>query len=103
MKQYSIGQFAKEIGITVQTLRNWDKSGKLKPSYTSPSGHRYYSEDQLAYPANRSNARRDENVEVLLQILTVFKTNLDNYYMEIIGNFIDELSRAKEERGDVND
>ena len=24
MKKYSIGQFAKEIGVTVQTLRNCD-------------------------------------------------------------------------------
>ncbi|MBK3493873.1 IS607 family transposase [Viridibacillus sp. YIM B01967] len=47
MKTYSIGQFAEEIGITIQTLRNWDKTDKLKPSYTTPSGHRYYSQQQL--------------------------------------------------------
>ncbi|MED3822449.1 MerR family DNA-binding transcriptional regulator, partial [Priestia flexa] len=38
MKKYSIGQFAKEIGVTVQTLRNWDKTNKLNPQYTAPSG-----------------------------------------------------------------
>ena len=36
MKRYSIGQFAKEINVTVQTLRNWDHTGKLKPDYVSP-------------------------------------------------------------------
>lgn len=49
MKNYSIGQFAEEIGVTVQTLRNWDKTGKLKPSHVAPSGHRYYSQQQLEY------------------------------------------------------
>lgn len=47
MKQYSIGEFAKKIGTTVQTLRNWDKTDKLKPNFVSPSGHRYYSQEQL--------------------------------------------------------
>ena len=26
---YSIGKFAKEIGVTTQTLRNWHKTGEL--------------------------------------------------------------------------
>jgi len=43
---YSIGKFAKKIGVCVQTLRNWDKSGKLKPAY-KVSGRRSYSEEQL--------------------------------------------------------
>lgn len=33
MKYYSIGEFATKIGKTVQTLRNWDKNGTLKPSH----------------------------------------------------------------------
>lgn len=49
MKKYSIGQFSKEIGVTIQTLRNWDKTDKMKPQYIAPSGHRYYSQQQLDY------------------------------------------------------
>ena len=30
MKYYSVGEFAKAIGKTTKTLRNWDKNGKLK-------------------------------------------------------------------------
>ena len=30
MKYYSIGEFAKLINVTIQTLRNWDKTDKLK-------------------------------------------------------------------------
>lgn len=47
MKYYTINKFAKIIGVTPQTLRNWDRSGKLHPHHTSSNGYRYYSEDQL--------------------------------------------------------
>ena len=47
MKYYSIGEFAKAIGKTTKTLRNWDKNGKLKPDRDEDSGYRYYSQEQL--------------------------------------------------------
>ena len=49
MRYYSIGQFSEAIGVTQQTLRNWDKTGKLKPHHTGKSGYRYYSQQQLQY------------------------------------------------------
>ncbi|MTI82997.1 MAG: IS607 family transposase [Firmicutes bacterium] len=47
MNYYPIGEFAKRINVTHQTLRNWHNEGKLIPAYISQGGHRYYSEDQL--------------------------------------------------------
>lgn len=47
MKYYTINKFAKILGVSTQTLRNWDNNGKLKPHHTSPNGYRYYSHDQL--------------------------------------------------------
>lgn len=47
MKYYSIGEFAKAIGKTTKTLRNWDKAGTLKPVRVEPTGYRYYSQEQL--------------------------------------------------------
>lgn len=48
MKKYTIGQFAKKINRTQQTLRNWDKNGKLKPDFVDrDTGYRYYTEKQL--------------------------------------------------------
>ena len=47
MKYYSIGEFAKVIGKTTKTLRNWDQSGKLKPARVESTGYRYYSQEQL--------------------------------------------------------
>lgn len=46
-KLYRIQEFADEIGVHAQTLRNWDKRGWLSPNHISPGGHRYYTYDQL--------------------------------------------------------
>ena len=46
-KFYSIHVFSKILGVTPQTLRNWDRLGKLKPHHTAANGHRYYSQEQL--------------------------------------------------------
>lgn len=54
-KYYSINKVSKMLGVTPQTLRNWDKSGKLKPSYTSNNGYRYYSLNILEKFTNSTN------------------------------------------------
>ena len=46
-KYYSINKFSKILGVSAQTLRNWDKKGKLHPQHTSSNGYRYYSNEQL--------------------------------------------------------
>lgn len=47
MKYYSIAEMSKKLNVSAQTLRNWDKNGKLKPHHTTDSGYRYYSQEQL--------------------------------------------------------
>ena len=42
----SIGQAAKELGVSIPTLRRWEAQGKIKPERT-PSGHRRYDLAQL--------------------------------------------------------
>ena len=46
-KYYSIHEFSKIIGVSAQTLRNWDANGKFHPHHTTVSGYRYYSDEQL--------------------------------------------------------
>ena len=46
-KYYSINEFSKSLGVSAQTLRNWDNNGKLHPHHTSSNGYRYYSHEQL--------------------------------------------------------
>lgn len=51
---YKIGEFADKIGVTPQTLRTWDKEGKLKPAKVTEGGTRYYSEYQYQiYKGNK--------------------------------------------------
>ena len=55
---YSIGEFAKKIGKSQQTLRNWHKSGILIPAVVSSYGTRSYSEKQLNdYLGNKTKER----------------------------------------------
>jgi predicted site-specific integrase-resolvase len=44
---YKIGQFSKLTGISISTLRLWDKKGILKPEFKTPRGERRYSKAQL--------------------------------------------------------
>ena len=39
-KLLSIGQASKALGVTIQTLRNWDKKGLLKPDDMTKGGER---------------------------------------------------------------
>ena len=58
MKYYSAKTVTQILGVTAQTLRNWDKEGKLKPAYTKSNGYRYYSEeDVLAYTKERDRKK----------------------------------------------
>ena len=52
-KYYSINEFSKILGVSAQTLRNWDANGKLHPHHTSTNGYRYYSHEQLNQVMNR--------------------------------------------------
>ncbi len=61
MKYYSVRDLSKLLGVTPQTLRNWDKTGKLKPHHVVESGYRYYSEEQV----NRILGVKDVNGKVI--------------------------------------
>jgi len=45
---YSSGQFARLVHITKKTIRYYDEHNILKPSYLSPSGARFYTDEDLA-------------------------------------------------------
>jgi excisionase family DNA binding protein len=46
-RYYAIGETAEILGVSVQTLRRWDKLGKLSPDVRTGGGHRRYSETAL--------------------------------------------------------
>ena len=58
----SIGEASKFLKVSIDTLRRWDKKGKVS-SYRSPGGHRYFLKEDLEglfakkhYPANQEPA-----------------------------------------------
>jgi len=44
--RYKIGQVAKLLSVSIETLRSWDKKGIVVPKRT-PTGHRYYTQEQV--------------------------------------------------------
>ena len=97
-KYYSIHEFSKTIGVSAQTLRNWDANGKLHPHHTTVSGYRYYSDEQLnqvinVKPKNRitigycrvSNHKQKELLRFGFELIEYF-SSLYNCEIEIIDN-----------------
>ena len=62
MKYYSTKKVTEILGVTAQTLRNWDKEGKLKPSYVKSNGYRYYSEESIMSYTQERKTKKNLNV-----------------------------------------
>jgi DNA-binding transcriptional MerR regulator len=43
-----VSDAAKLLGVTPKTLRNWDRSGKLKPVRNPANGYRLYCPEDIA-------------------------------------------------------
>ena len=97
MKYYSSKDVTKILGVTAQTLRNWDKEGKLKPSYTKSNGYRYYSEDViLSYTQERKTKKE---VSVVLYARVSSKEQQDDLERQISN--LKEYAKDKYEKYDV--
>ncbi|SFR65473.1 MerR family transcriptional regulator [Anaeromicropila populeti] len=100
---YSIGETARIMGISVQTLRNYSNLELLKPQYIDPNtGYRYYSFKQFHY-IDRIKYLRNLGVS-LSEIEDVFKSNdihKLSYYLDKqkqrIEKEIKELMETKED------
>jgi len=107
VKYYSIHEFSKLIGVTPQTLRNWDANSRLKPSHTSTNGYRYYSQKQLneilgiadvtkkviGYCRVSSNKQKDD-LERQLESMEKYLTSLGCEY-EIISDIGSGINYGK--------
>ena len=62
MKYYSAKSVRLMLGITAQTLRNWDREGKLKPAYVKSNGYRYYSEEQILSYTQERKTKKNLNI-----------------------------------------
>jgi predicted site-specific integrase-resolvase len=97
MKYYSAKTVTKILGVTAQTLRNWDKEGKLKPTYVKSNGYRYYSEESiLAYTQERKTKK---NLNVIGYARASSKKQSDDLERQV--NNIKEYLSAKYESFDI--
>ena len=89
-KYYSINKFSKILGVSAQTLRNWDKKGKLHPHHTSSNGYRYYSHEQLNQVMNvKPNLDRKELMKWISQnkvdkVVVFYKDRLLRFGFELV-------------------
>ena len=97
MKYYSSKDVTKILGVTAQTLRNWDKEGKLKPSYTKSNGYRYYSEDVILSYTQERKTKKDINVVLYARVSS--KKQQDDLERQISN--LKEYAKDKYENYDV--
>ncbi len=60
-------EFAEQIGVSVETLRRWDRTGKL-PAKRTPSNHRYYTEEDLAVARGLKPAVENRSIVVYCRV-----------------------------------
>ena len=47
MEFLKVQEFSDAVGVSVKTLRSWDKDGKLKPDHRTAGGQRMYTQKQV--------------------------------------------------------
>ena len=71
----SIGKFSKEIGVSISTLRTWDKTGYLKPAKVLDNGYRYYSNEQIDKYLNVDSDIDDRKIVLYARVSTKKQTD----------------------------
>ena len=97
MKHYNISKASKLLGVTAQTLRNWDKNEIFKPSIVTEHGYRYYVEEDLIKFKNRlKNSFTFEKFDYTRVFRDPLYGNIDVCY-KIIWDLIDtrEVQRLR--------
>lgn len=62
-KYLTVSEFAEAIKVHPQTVRNWDRTGKLRPHHIMPSGRRLYDQSQVDAYLNCFNIGTNNNDE----------------------------------------
>lgn len=70
-----VKEFSEKIGLSESTVRRYEREGKLLPHHKTPTGIRYYSQEQ----ADAWNERKTADTEATASLLT------DKQYAEAVG------------------
>lgn len=88
-KLLSIGQAADLLGVSIDTLRRWDSTGRLRSIRSGPRGHRFYDrfdidqylQDIEAVARNWAGSPNsiDPDLDVYCQTRDIFQTRLEKF------------------------
>ncbi|NJK57610.1 MAG: IS607 family transposase [Pleurocapsa sp. SU_5_0] len=67
-------EFAEQIGVSVETLRRWDRTGKLKAKRT-PSNHRFYTEEDLLQAKGLKPISEERLIKVYCRVSSAKQKN----------------------------
>lgn len=101
MKYYSTKTVAELLGVTSQTLRNWDREGKLKPSYVKSNGYRYYSEDSILSYTQERKTKKTLNVVGYARVSSKKQIDDLNRQIENLRTYIESKYETYEIISDV--
>jgi len=86
MRHVSIGEAAIILGVSVVTLRRWDRSGKLKPVFRTFGNHRRYNLSEITKIYNKDSIIK--KVVGYLRVSTFDQKKDLKVQSEVISNYI---------------
>jgi len=97
MESYcTIGQAAKKIGVSSETLRRWDKTGKLPSKRHPVNNYRVYNDEQIEFVVKELSQKylTDYANSLQYQVKPFFETGLGKLYNEDVVTFFKTLETS---------
>ena len=96
-KLLTISEAAEILGVTMQTLRKWDKDGKLTPTHTL-GGHRRYKQTDVDRIVAGMTDGPVKTVELLNEALSYVQDGNVKKRIEKIIESVETISNKKNRR-----
>ena len=92
----TVQEASKKLGVSVSTLRNWDKTGKLKSQRNPYNGYRIYSQTDIENILRTLSNGKKEDISVLP------KKNISEYINKVIqGDCLDVMATMPDKSVDM--
>jgi len=97
--EYTIGQFSKKTGISIQTLRFYDREGVLGPEKVTSSSHRIYGQSSIKYARvvqqSKENGFSLKEIAAIMTALTTSKSCLN--LLKMVDKRLAEIQEQKKQ------
>ncbi|HLE48889.1 MAG TPA: MerR family DNA-binding transcriptional regulator [Patescibacteria group bacterium] len=93
---FSIGAASEYLGISIDTLRRWERKGRIEP-LRSPGGHRYFKKEDLDNLFGRRYTREEPaNQSTMPDSTPIEQTNIKEDVTQPLSNLNDNNSSVTE-------